>query len=117
MKEHGFDGIKKMTKEAIELPKADKAKESVEKLNELHGADVRVASAILTAYDPSRFAVIDWKAWKALYDREKKEEFAPEDYVKYLQDVRKLAEECGMTPRKVDLALWKIGGRIERGLG
>ena len=87
MERHGFDGIKKITEEAIELARASKAKESVEKLRELHGADVRVASAILTAYDPNRFAVVDWKAWEALCGEEK-QNFKSEDYARYLQDVR-----------------------------
>jgi len=107
---HGVNGIRQITEEAIELAKQDRLREVVEKLDGLHGADVRVSSAIITCYDPSRFAVVDWKAWKALYGKVK-DDFTSEDYVEYLRDVRKMAEECGMTPREVDLALWKIGER------
>ena len=78
---------------------------SVRKLTELYGVKTRVASAILTFYNPEKFGVVDVKAWKALYN-EAKEDFEPEDYVKYLKDIRELAKKCYVTPRNVDLALW-----------
>ena len=73
---------------------------------------MRVASSMLAFYDPDRFGVIDRFAWKALY-RVDKEDFTPEDYVKYLTDIRKMATKYCMKTREVDLALWELGKRIK----
>jgi len=109
IRKKGLEGIIAITREAIELSKKDDIERSIEKLMELYGVSTRVASAILTFCDPDRFGVMDKNAWRALY-REEKEEFEPKDYTRYLKDIRELAKKCGLTPRKVDLALWYIGG-------
>jgi type II secretory pathway component PulF len=57
------DKIKQVTKEAIELADQQKVREAIIKLTEyptkLYGVAVRVASAILTFYNPERYAVLD----------------------------------------------------------
>lgn len=102
------EGIRNVTREAIELSGKDNVEESIKKLTELYGVGTRVASAILTFYDPERFGALDVNAWKALYSEERRV-FEPKDYVRYLKDIRELARRCGLTPRKVDLALYSIG--------
>lgn len=105
------ESVKEITQEAIKLAAHDKVKEAIEKLITLpRGVGVRVASAILTFYDPDKFGVIDRFAWKALYGVDK-DDFAPEDYVKYLTDIRKMAAKYRMRTREVDLALWELGKR------
>jgi len=76
------------------------------------GVGVRVASAILTFYDPDKFGVIDRFAWKALYGMDK-DDFALEDYVKYLTEIRKMAAKYHTRTREVDLALWELGREAE----
>ena len=98
--------IETITREAIELARNNEIKESIEKLVELFGVRTRVASAILTFYDPENFGVVDVRAWKSLY-KELKQDFEPEDYVKYLKDIRELAKKCNLTSRNVDQALWE----------
>ena len=103
--------VKAITQEALKLAAEDKVKEAIEKLIMLpRGVGVRVASAILTFYDPDKFGVIDRFAWKALYGMYK-DDFTPEDYVKYLTDIRKMAVKYHMRTREVDLALWELGKR------
>lgn len=108
IRSRGVEGIKTVTKEAIELSEREEIEKSIVKLTELQGVGTRVASAILTFYDPKKFGAVDWKAWKTLYDETKKD-FEPKDYVKYLKDIRELAQKCNITPRNVDLALWYLG--------
>lgn len=105
--------IEEITREAFKLADQDKVEEAIRLLNKLPRVKTRVASAILTFYDPKKFGVLDVNAWRALY-KEEKEDFEPEDYRKYLGGIRKKARECGMTPRQVDLALWKIGQKSFR---
>jgi len=93
----GAKGIENVTKEAIKLAERDEIEKSIEKLTELHGVKTRVASAILTFYNPEKFGVMDKRAWKALYNEEK-EDFEPKDYVKYLKDIRELAKKCRSSP-------------------
>jgi thermostable 8-oxoguanine DNA glycosylase len=99
--------IKSVTEKAFNLAKGDRIEDSIRELCELHGVKPRVASAILTFYDPQRFGVMDKLAWKSLYG-EDKEEFSPKDYVKYLEDIRQLAKQYNLSPRGIDLALWHL---------
>jgi hypothetical protein len=105
-----IEDLKKITSEAFKLADQDRIKEAVEKLRKLPEVGVAVASAILTFYNPNKYGVIDIYAWKALYDEQRKSgDFKPEEYVKYLKDIREIATKCNMTPRQVDLALWHLG--------
>lgn len=71
----------------------------------LHGVDVPVASAILTAIDPLRFTVIDFRALAALgcstIDR------SVPSYLAYLQACRVLAAAHKASLRDLDRALWQ----------
>jgi hypothetical protein len=102
--------IESITKEAIDLANKGMVEESIKNLIKLHGVQTRVASAILTFYNPKKFGVVDVNAWKSLY-HERKTDFQPEDYVKYLKDIQELAKQCTLTPRAVDLALWYISSK------
>jgi len=70
----------------------------------LKGVGVAISSAILTIVDPNRYGVIDFHAWRALYG-EKQSLFSVADYLRYLKDIRKEAEEEGVTPRQIDKGL------------
>jgi len=105
-----IENIKKITSEAFKLADQGRIKEAVIKLRELPEVRVAVASAILTFYNPNKYGVIDIYAWKALYGEQRKSgSFKPEEYVRYLKDIREIAAKCYMTPRQVDLALWYLG--------
>jgi hypothetical protein len=105
-----IEDLKKITSEAFKLADQDRIEEAVEKLRKLPEVGVAVASAILTFYNPNKYGVIDIYAWKALYNEQRKSgDFKPEEYVRYLKDIREIAAKCNMTPRQVDLALWYLG--------
>jgi hypothetical protein len=109
------DKITQVTRKGIELADQEKISEAVAVLTEyptkLYGVAVRTASAILTFYDPKRYAVVDVRSWKALYDEELTEEAqTPQNYEKYLKDVRMMALQFEMTAHDIDAALWVIGG-------
>jgi len=104
-----------------------------EKGNGLKGVQVRVASAILMAYDPTQFTVMDWRAWSVLnkyqvidshiygYFRgiEDDKEYAQalnsylnraDTYVHYLQTCRDIAKNRGVSLRNLDRFLFVLGG-------
>lgn len=99
--------------------------DSVEPLTELQGVSVPVASTILTMYEPGVFAVVDFRAFRALgaantqlldsQDYHRYVEFMnhfqnyntnPSAYLFYLEEVRGIAQHEDLVPREVDMALW-----------
>ena len=70
------------------------------------GVGIGVASAIFTLCYPSEYAIVDFRNWKALYGKDKKQ-FTVADYKQYLRDVRDLAGELDCDVQEVDYLLWK----------
>jgi hypothetical protein len=75
----------------------------------LHGVAPRVASAILTVYDPDQFTVFDFRAVESLHklghlDSPRVAEIT---YIRHVEECRSLATECGLPLRDLDRALWK----------
>ena len=108
------DKIKRVTKEAIELADKGKIAKAIVKLTEyptkLYGVGVRTASAILTFYNPNKYPVVDIHSWRALYEKRLPQGGpTPEEYEKYLEDVKSIAKKCKLTAHEVDAALWVIG--------
>ena len=100
-------------------------KKKIEALTELKGVGVPVASTILTMFDPTNHAVIDYRAFRALgaakpqlldpqnysYYVEFMNNFQnynrnPSAYSTYINEVRKIAQQESILPREVDMALW-----------
>jgi hypothetical protein len=71
----------------------------------LHGVQAPVASAILTAIDPERYTVIDFRALEALGNDS--EDRTVNFYLAYLKTCRQLASKHGVTLRDFDRALWQ----------
>lgn len=109
--------VEEITKKAIELAENGEVEEAIKLLTDsatkLYGVRVKVASAILTFFNPEKYGVVDKNAWTALY-RNEIDEPTPKQYVDYLQDIRKLAQECNMGVHDVDAALYIIGKRIKK---
>ncbi len=106
------DGVvKAVTKLAFEL--ADDGY-GIGLLCALSGVDVRMASAFLTLHNPSRFGVLDQFAWRALFGEEPSY-YGEKQWVEYITEIQRLAQDFGWTPREVDKALlmWgKYQGRL-----
>jgi thermostable 8-oxoguanine DNA glycosylase len=72
----------------------------------LRGVGVPVASAILTLVYPDKYAVIDFRVWRQVFDEDKKT-FLIGDYKRYMQVIRQLANELGWSVQQVDVAIWE----------
>ncbi len=88
------------------------------KLDGLHGVGVRIASAILTVFDPCRYTVLDVRAWASLEMLGLREldlhpSMSPdsaETYAAYLAACKCLAAEHGVTLRTLDRCLSVLNG-------
>ncbi len=95
------------------------------KLDCLHGVGVRMASAILTVFDPCRYTVLDVRAWASLQMlglrelglRPSMSLDSAETYVAYLAACGRLAVEHRVDLRTLDRCLWVLNGELpgERG--
>jgi hypothetical protein len=114
--------VKEQTRDAFD---ASSETEALSALIELGGVRVPVASSILTVVYPSEYAIIDFRALRALgavkpqlVDGNNYSEFATfldhfrgyhnntAAYSFYLQQVRDIANTEELTAREVDMALW-----------
>ncbi len=122
------EDIEKITKEAIS--KHQDIKVQIDKLDQLKGVGVPVASAILTVIFPKYYCVLDFRAWRALHwviseefirfeNYSKFSKFLDDfrnyasrnSYIEYWKKIEKLANHHNMTPRKIEMALWKYDER------
>lgn len=71
----------------------------------LNGIQIPVASAVLTAIDPERFTIIDFRALESL--SVKRVNLNINFYLEYLYKCRSLAKENNVSLRTLDRALWQ----------
>jgi hypothetical protein len=83
--------------------KTDRAAIAV--LTGLFGVDVPVASAILTAINPDKHTILDFRALEGLGIDSK--DRSVDFYLQYLSACRRLSQECGLSLRELDRALWQ----------
>lgn len=72
----------------------------------MRGVGVPVASAVLALVFPEKYAVIDFRGWRQVFNEERRA-FSIADYKRYLRAVSRLAEELGWPVQEVDLAIWE----------
>lgn len=120
------ENVESLTREALEASGLDKVKI----LDKLEGVGVPVASAILTVVYPKDYCVIDYRTWRALlwlvtlkskgsfnftsyreysdfldiYDRYG----TASAYGRFLETLKNIGRKRNMTPRGVEMALWKF---------
>ena len=98
----------------------------ITELTHLSGVGVPVASAILTVIFPKDYCIMDYRAWGALfwtmlkpfkfknyfdysYALKNVRNYATlESYTFYLDRIKKLAIQNKMSPREIEMALWKF---------
>jgi thermostable 8-oxoguanine DNA glycosylase len=93
---------------AFTITHEDKVYESelrIKLLCALRGVGIPVASAILAIVFPEEYAVIDVKVWHQLFN-ENRTAFSISNYRKYMHEIRRLSNELGWPPQKVDFAIW-----------
>ncbi len=104
-KEH----IKEVTQEAFKLATGDKIEEAIEKLLELNGVAVPIASTILAMKFPNKFAIIDRIVLTNLGKNDwlKRYTTDPKIYLEYLSLIRKKAKEKGLDLRDYERRLFE----------
>lgn len=122
IKQNNSTSVERQSKLAFQ---ASEDKDSVEFLTELQGVSVPIASAVLAMYDPGSYAVVDYRAFRALgaaepnlLDPRTYSDYAKfmeksrgynsnsGGYIFYLKVVRNIAQREVISPREVDMALW-----------
>jgi diadenosine tetraphosphate (Ap4A) HIT family hydrolase len=77
-------------------------------LIKLHGVQIPVASAILTLCFPDMFCVIDFRGYRQFFGNAKKyQNYTFQEYFLYWSLIKKKADELGVTPQEVDMAIWQ----------
>jgi hypothetical protein len=74
-------------------------------LTTLHGVGIPIASAILTAINPDKYTVLDYRALESLGVDDWPDSI--DFYVAYLNACRELARRYGKTLRNLDRAMWQ----------
>ncbi len=123
--------ILKATKNIIYLKQS--VEDKVRELTHLKGVGVSVATAIMSVLFPDKYCIVDYRACRAFL-WSASESVNLEDYSKlvnlldkfrnysslgfyvpYLDEIRKLGAQWNMTPREIEMALWKYderGGKL-----
>jgi ATP adenylyltransferase len=107
------EDIRAITQSAFAIVNSDKEEEArlrLEKLQELGGIGIGVASAILSLVHPSEYVVIDPFGWWAIYREDRSDKgFTISQYLRYRAAAAKIASSLGWTVQEVDHALWSLG--------
>ena len=108
--------VEKVTGLALALKDTD-PNYAIGLLTVLSGVGMPIASAVLTVADPRNFGIIDIWAWRALsrwqpdrFSWKEASSFSVEEFLRYLETVRELAQDSGLSCREVDMALWRMAG-------
>ena len=93
---------------------ADAAAEMLAHLTELAGVDVAIGSAFCQFIDPENYVVIDGRQWGILREAGDLDSDYPdpptvEDYERYLETYRAVAERCECSLWELYRALWVLG--------
>jgi len=83
-------------------------------LTGLAGVDVPVASAVMTAIDPVRFTIIDFRALWSLGVEQRSPYYPVAYYLDYLAACRRISAETGADLRTLDRALWGYSKRHQK---
>lgn len=103
------NSIKKISERA--LAEKDEVRKIKIFRDELKGVGIPMASAILTVVFPEKYAIIDVRCLEILKERFNSEigkSISIKTWLKYLDIMRKLANENNITPRELDMALFAM---------
>lgn len=67
---------------------------------------IGVSSAIMALHDPQQYGAIDSRVWSALFQKDKKT-LSMNDYIKYLNAIRQMANGAKCEVQAVEYILWK----------
>jgi len=104
--------VRAVTRDAFVAADSD-PREAIQLLCDLHGVQVRMASAILAVWAPTRYTVMDRRSctalrrWDVGYTDTR---FTPDSYAGYLDRCQQLAHKHRVSLRQLDRFLWVWGG-------
>lgn len=103
--------VRKITREAFKLAERDQVVDAIEKLRQLNGVGIPVASAILAMRYPKQFAIIDRRVLQGLKEKEWLKDYQknPKVYKSYLIRIRQEAKKKKMELREYELYLFQKG--------
>lgn len=93
----------------------------MQRLDQLHGVSVPVASAILTLIDPARYGVLDIRVWRLLFTIRSVEGnprgrgFTLRQWFRYLRELRSHAKKLGVPVRAVEYTLFSYHKKAHEG--
>lgn len=101
--------VKKITSKAFKLAKQDKIEEAIKELVKLHGVAIPVASAILSAKFPNKYAIIDINVLRQLKKKSWIKDYRtnPDTYKKYISLMRGQAKRKGLRLRDYERMLFE----------
>lgn len=102
--------IKDITEEAFVFAEKDLVKEAINKLCEIHGVAIPIASTILAMRFPSKFAIIDRRVISELNKEEWLHDYlnSSEIYEKYLKLIREKAKKKNKSLREYEKELFEL---------
>ena len=117
-RENDANTVRRLTRQAFDLASRGDVESAVQRLiwdgsGGLHGVKTRMASAILTVYDPKVYTMMDERAWASLQELREmgREVYTPKSYAFYLGVCRDLSTTHGVTLRELDRCLFALKGR------
>jgi len=101
--------IQGITRKAFKLAEEDKIEEAIEKLIQMHGVGIPIASTILAMKFPEKYAIIDKRVIKNLRKEEWLKDYKtnPRTYHEYLVLMRKRAKDKGISLRCFERSLFE----------
>ena len=82
-------------------------RKKLEFLLKFKGIGISTASVILTFYDPKNYGVFDIHVWRELFGKEPKNFSKIDNYLKLLENLRKLSKKYWLDVRKIEKALFQ----------
>lgn len=101
--------VKKITSKAFKLAKQDRVEEAIKELIKLHGVAIPVASAILSAKFPNKYAIIDINVLRQLKKNGWIKDYRtnPDTYRKYISLMREQAKKKDLRLRDYERMLFE----------
>jgi hypothetical protein len=98
--------VQRITGQTLSLPNADDTYR-FNCLITLEGITPVLASIILAFFDPKNYGIFDMSVWKPLLGNAPSGLYTPQNYIRFLQAMRKTAAKQHLDARIIDKALFK----------
>ncbi len=100
------DKVQRITSQTLSLPNADDTYR-LNCLTTLEGISPVLASIILAFFDPKNYGILDLAVWKPILGNAPSGMYTPQNYIRFLDALRKTAAKHNLDARVIDKALYK----------